>query len=97
MNRSEVTEEDYALMRRAAFDSVLPLRRDVLLALMKGQKPHSLGHPESTVSRTLQDLQACGLVKTVKVAAAGVGHHTYSLTDEARALLLAAGDDVASS
>jgi hypothetical protein len=40
MNRSQVTEEDFRLIRRAAFDSIPPLRCAVLQALMNGEKPH---------------------------------------------------------
>jgi hypothetical protein len=86
MNRSQVTDEDFALIRKAAFDSIPPLRRVVLQALIKGEKPHSLGQPASTVNRVLGDLETCGLISSTP--------KRHALRENARSLLVAAGEGV---
>ncbi len=98
MNRSQVAEEDFKVIRRAAFDSIPPLRRDVLEAMMKGANPYSLGLPHSTVARTLGDLQASGLTRSVSSNQKGINgdaqHPRHLLTEKARSLLIAAGENV---
>lgn len=97
MNRSQVTEEDFRLIRRAAFDSIPPLRCAVLQALMNGEKPHSLGQPSATVDRVLRDLEASGLIRPAATAKNGMGRskpNRHALTERARALVIAAGEDV---
>jgi hypothetical protein len=59
--RTEVSEDDFSLIVRAGLDSIPPARKLVLLALVDGKSPYSLGLPESTVYRALEDLQAIGL------------------------------------
>jgi len=54
--RSESNEEDLHLVRRAALDSLQPLRRAVLGALLQGRNPSSPGLAYTTVRRGLEDL-----------------------------------------
>jgi hypothetical protein len=62
MNRAEVTEEDFALIRRAAWDTIPPTRRKVLEALRAKQSPYTLDLPKVMVKRALEELQVVGLV-----------------------------------
>lgn len=60
--RREVGEEDLALVYRAAFDSMPPLRKTILETLMKGGNPRDL-KPKVTVHYVLEDLEVVGLVE----------------------------------
>jgi hypothetical protein len=55
--RGQVSEYDYGIAYRAAFDSLLPIRRAVLEATWHGRSPHSLGLPKVSIDRTIEDLQ----------------------------------------
>ena len=63
MNRPEVTEEDFALVIRAGWDTVPRVRRSILESLLAGKKPHTAGLPPSTTDRELENLVALGLVE----------------------------------
>jgi hypothetical protein len=62
--RTEVSEYDYSIAYRAALDSLLPLRRAVLEAILDSQSPFSQSSalPKATVSRTVEDLQIAGVL-----------------------------------
>lgn len=60
--RSEVNEDDYKLVCRAAFDSLPPSRIAVLDAILQNKSPFALGLPKATVSRALEDLELCGIL-----------------------------------
>lgn len=55
--RTEVNEYDYGIAYRAGFDSLLPVRRAVLEAILDGRSPYSIGLPKATVERTIEDLE----------------------------------------
>jgi hypothetical protein len=93
MGRAEVTEEDFTLIRRAALDSLPPLRRHIVESAMKGISPHSDGLPVSTVSRANDDLEACGVLRMRKRGEKNA-EGSYVLTDNAKALLSAAGEQM---
>jgi hypothetical protein len=78
--RTEVGEEEFALIVRAGLDSIPPIRKQVLMALLKGTSAYTLGLPESSVNRALEDLQAIGL-------ATKKGDRDWQLSETARALL----------
>jgi hypothetical protein len=63
MGRNEVNEEDFALAKRAAWDSIPPVRMAVLKALIQRQQPKDAlpELPPTTVDRTADDLVAIGL------------------------------------
>jgi hypothetical protein len=81
-NRSMVDGDDYQLVCRAAFDSMPPARQAVLLALIRGENPYTLGLPPSTAHRALEDLQVVGVVHGVSVE-----HRPVNLTDTAASLI----------
>jgi hypothetical protein len=60
--RSEVTEDDYKLVWRAAFDSLPPARIAVLKAILEGKSPFSLGLPKATIDRAVEDLELSGVL-----------------------------------
>lgn len=92
MSHDEVTEEDFKLVRRAAWDCIPPARRAVLEALMAGKKPYSIGLPKATISRALEDLQVVGLV----IAKQGLvsAENDYELSELALNLLEQSGETV---
>jgi hypothetical protein len=97
MSENEVTEKHFALIRRVAFDSIPPLRRDILQCLMRGGKPHSLPLPLSTVARGLRDLEHVGLVSAKRTQAASFDDaepNAYFLSPLALSLLCAAGEEI---
>jgi hypothetical protein len=57
---AEVGEEEFALIKRAGLDSIPPIRKEVFMALVGGKSAYSLGLPESSVNRALEDLNAIG-------------------------------------
>jgi len=59
--RTEVGDQEFALIVRVGLDSIPPIRKQVLMALVNGKRAHSLGLPESSVNRALEDLKAIGL------------------------------------
>ena len=81
--RSDVSDEDYKLVRRVAFDSLPPARTAVVRALIDGKSPHSLGLPKATVDRAIEDLQFAGVVT--------MGVLSAELSAIAKELLLRAG------
>ncbi len=60
--RAEVNDDDYKLVRRAAFDSLPPARIAVLKALFDGKSPFSLGLPKATIERAIEDLELAGVL-----------------------------------
>ena len=58
-----VNEHDYQIARRAAFDSMPPVRCKVLQALIAGQNLNTLAIPNSTRTYALQDLKALALLE----------------------------------
>jgi hypothetical protein len=88
MGRAEIDEEDFKVIRRAAFDSLPPSRRSILERVMEGGSPYSDGLPLSTVNRTIADLEACGVLRRYS---AGEGKSnpgpSYLLTDRVKELL----------
>jgi len=92
MNRSEVDEEAFGLIRRTAWDSIPPVRRAILEGLMSGKKPHSVGLPPATTDRGLEELVAIGLLATRIVTCGTKCTETeYRLSDTTRTLLVGAG------
>jgi hypothetical protein len=88
--RDTVSDEDYSLVCRAALDSMPPARRAVLLALVSGESPYTLGLPPSTTHRALEDLQAVGVVRGDSESndiQGGQVLPAFILTDEAQALV----------
>jgi hypothetical protein len=59
----EVTEDDFALVSRAAFDCIPEARMRVIRALRDGVSPYSTGLADALVYRTLEDLKALGLAE----------------------------------
>lgn len=92
MNRAEVNEEDFALIRRAAWDTIPPLRRKVLEALQAKQSPYTLSLPRVMVSRALEELQIVGLVIMQTKGAFGEEQRA-ELSAKALELLEASGSD----
>jgi hypothetical protein len=60
--RSRVNERDLALVKRVAFDSMPPTRKQVLECLLAGQDPKLLKIPKSTLSYALEELEAQELI-----------------------------------
>jgi hypothetical protein len=89
MGRAEVIEEDFRLIRRAAFDSLQPLRRHIVERAMRGVSAHSDRLPPSTVFRGAEDLEACGVIRR-----STNGEALYLLTDDAKSLLREAGEQI---
>jgi hypothetical protein len=84
--RKKVSEEDFRLVSRAAFDCIPEARMRVIRALRDGVSPHSTGLASGLVSRTLEDLEALGLAE--KTEASGARH---VFTKRAQELLIGAG------
>jgi hypothetical protein len=61
--RACVEEEDYQLVRRVAFDCIIPLRRGLLDALIRGERPEACKLPGSTLSYVREELRAVGLLE----------------------------------
>jgi hypothetical protein len=94
MNRGEVDEEALGLIRRAAWDSIPPVRRAILAALMAGKKPHSVGLPPATTERGLEELVAIGLLAAKRVNyGAGFSETVYSLSEGTIELFKGAGEE----
>lgn len=94
MNRSEVDEEGFGLIRRVAWDSIPPVRRMILEALMSGGRPHSVGLPPATVDRALGELVAIGLLDTERVNfGAGFTETEYRLAESTIERLKGAGEN----
>jgi hypothetical protein len=67
--RSEATEEDYQLVKRAAFDSIPAIRRKVIDALMSKRQKHSdFGLAKSTLSYVVEELEMLGIVANRKLS-----------------------------
>jgi hypothetical protein len=96
MNRPEVDEDAFALIRRAAWDSIPPVRRAIVEALIAGRKPHSARLPFATVDRALEELGAIGFLAMTKVSYFPPNTETvYALSENARELLIGAGEKIA--
>jgi hypothetical protein len=61
--RAEVNEQDFSLVKRAAFDCMPPVRKLLLEALRWGEDPALLNVPPSTRTYALEELEAQGLVE----------------------------------
>lgn len=61
--RTEGDENDFQLVSRVALDSMPPVRRSVLVALIIGERTDSLHLPPTTLQHALEDLQAAGVVQ----------------------------------
>jgi hypothetical protein len=86
--RDEIDEEDFSLICRAAFDSILPIRRKILEAVMAGKSSYSEKvAAKGLISRTLEDLEMLNLIEPKEES----GKKTYSLSPYAMNLLSEAG------
>lgn len=83
-HRSEVSDDDYALAVRVAFDTLPDEKRLVLRAVIDGKHPRETGLPASTISYATGDLEALGLLDKTTVA------NCVRLTPKATKLLTAA-------
>jgi hypothetical protein len=91
MGRTEVDKDDFRVIRRAAFDSLPPLRRYVVERLAEGGSLYSNGLPSSTVKRTIDDLEACEVIRHRSTGQGNKGTEpAYLLTDGVRELLVLA-------
>ena len=89
---SEVREEDYKLVCRAAFDSLPLARIAALKAILEGKSPFTIGQPKATVSRALEDLELSGvLVKSRVACQAADTDCPRALSETARELVTGAG------
>jgi hypothetical protein len=61
--RPVVSESDYQIAQRAAFDSMPPARRKILDTLIAGENLKALRMPGSTLSYAQEELQAQGLLE----------------------------------
>lgn len=77
--RSEVNEDDFALVRRVAFDSMPPLRSEILRTLCAGDGIGNIKAPGSSLHYTREELETQELLEGSE------------LTDFARELLVRAG------
>jgi hypothetical protein len=84
--RASVTEDDFALVSRAALDCIPGSRIATIRALRNGTSPYSNGLASGLVSRTLEDLEALGICERRN----GNGSE-YTFTKAAEALLAGAG------
>jgi hypothetical protein len=84
--RTEVTEDDFALVSRAAFDCIPEARMRVIRALCNGASPYATGLAHGLVFRTLEDLEALGLTEKTEACD---GNHIF--TECAQELLTGAG------
>jgi hypothetical protein len=82
--RLEVGEADFALVRRAGFESMPPVRKAVLEAYIAGRSPYTIGRPAATVERAVEDLFAVGLLDEGKRVADEIH---YKLSEKAQTLL----------
>jgi hypothetical protein len=83
--RGRVEDSDFALVCRAAFDSLPPVRRAVLEALIDGRSAYSADQPSVMVGRAIEDLNLVGVA-----ALAGKGEQA-TLTKAAGRLVAEAG------
>jgi hypothetical protein len=79
--RQEVSEEDFGLVRRAAFDCIPAVRRAVLEALLQNRSAYSLGIPAAVVSRACEDLVAVGLIEPSARLGHQIAHSTLRLVE----------------
>jgi hypothetical protein len=102
MGRTEVNEEDFALAKRAAWDSMPPVRKAVLKALILNQQPKDaiFDLPETTVQRAAEDLIAIGLAESEDVTdddekgeSKKKKQYTYALSRAGRKLIEAIKGD----
>jgi len=63
-SRETVSEEDYAIARRAALDSIPALRRKVLDELIAGHDPSAARLPLTTLYYVTQELEVLGLMES---------------------------------
>lgn len=66
--RENVIDDDYLLVRRAAFDCIPVIRRKILDTLIAGKEIDSLGLPASTLSYAREDLGTQDLVSNGKLS-----------------------------
>lgn len=68
MGRKEANEDDFALAKRACWDTMPPNRVLVLRALIAGIEPNAITElPRTTVTRIIEDLCSIGLVDAEKI------------------------------
>lgn len=82
---ASVTEDDFALVSRAAMDCIPGARIAVIRALRYGTSPYSNGLASSLASRTLEDLEAVGICGRKQSGS------EYAFTQAAESLLAGAG------
>lgn len=89
--KPEVTEEEFTIMKKVAFDSLPTYRRNVLEALMGTKMARSSKHfadkirgSEKTIRIHLEDLHLLGIADKQSIGSTKVG---YRLTDQTRANL----------
>jgi hypothetical protein len=66
--RNAVTDRDYDLVRRVAFDCMPPARAKILKALIEGWNLNDLGMPGSTLSYAKEELEAHGLLTKAQLS-----------------------------
>ena len=66
--RTVVTEDDYSIVKRVAFDCLPPARRQILQALIAGKCLSDLEMPKSTKSYAVEELEAQGLITVGKLS-----------------------------
>jgi hypothetical protein len=91
MGRDKVTDEDFSLILRVAWDSIPPARKIVLNALRNKTSPYTAGLPASTTSRAVEDLEAVGLVVRDAVSADPTKQRNVQLSTKAEDLLRSIG------
>jgi hypothetical protein len=84
--RGEVSEADFALVFRAAFDCIPGVRATIIRGLCNATNPYSIGLPSSLVCRTLEDLEVLGLAER-----SNDGERSHALTQCALRLLEGTG------
>jgi hypothetical protein len=65
-NRRNVAEQDLQDAFRVALDSISDNRRRLLLAIVQGTIPESVGLPRTVMTRELEELEALRLITTDK-------------------------------
>lgn len=63
MGQESVEENHLSLVRRTGWDSIPPVRRDVLVAILGGKLPYSVTRPADTIDRALKDLVEIKLIE----------------------------------
>ncbi|MGD0909136.1 MAG: hypothetical protein ABSA96_16260, partial [Candidatus Acidiferrales bacterium] len=82
--RTSISEGDFKLICRVAFDSLPPVRQGVLKAVMQAKSPFSEGLPPATTNRAVEDLRLTGVLTPQD-------NPKLNLTDLAQELLREAG------